>query len=241
MKLDPTRRKILEMIARRDPPTDLKKASLACGKNHAYLHQFINRGTPRRLPEDVRHALADHLDIHEAELRDGQIGTSTSNSPRTGRLGAQSLMAREAASEFTTPDMVAIPEVRVTVAAGGGAAVNFEDQLDSWYFPVNWLRHELRARPIDLRIITIDGDSMEPMLRSGDRVLIDTSRRLPSPPGIFVLHDGIGLVIKQVEHIPNSDPPRISLKSINDHYENYERVSEEINIAGRVIWMARRL
>ena len=27
--------------------------------------------------------------------------------------------------------------------------------------------------------------------------------------GIFVLHDGMGLVAKRLEHIPNSDPPRV--------------------------------
>ena len=30
-------------------------------------------------------------------------------------------------------------------------------------------------------MITIDGDSMEPLLSSGDRILIDTSQRVPSP------------------------------------------------------------
>ena len=69
MKLDPVRRKLLEAVAHRDPPTDLKKASLFCGKNHAYLHQFVHRGTPRKLPEDVRHALALHLGIDEQSLR----------------------------------------------------------------------------------------------------------------------------------------------------------------------------
>ena len=70
MKLDPIRRRLLELVAHRDPPTDLKKASLACGKNHAYLHQFVHRGTPRRLPEYVRWSLAAHLWVEEAALRD---------------------------------------------------------------------------------------------------------------------------------------------------------------------------
>src|SRR5262249_38086124 len=37
------------------------------------------------------------------------------------------------------------------------------------------------------RMITVDGDSMDPLLSSGDRILIDTSQRIPVPPGIFVL------------------------------------------------------
>ena len=69
----------------------------------------------------------------------------------------------------------------------------------------------LQARASDLKIISIDGDSMEPVLQGGDKVLIDTSRTAPSPPGIFVLHDGLGLVAKQIEYVPNTEPP--SLKS----------------------------
>jgi hypothetical protein len=40
-------------------------------------------------------------------------------------------------------------------------------------------------------------------------VLVDLGRRAPTPPGVFVLYDGMGLVAKRVEHIPNSDPPRV--------------------------------
>jgi hypothetical protein len=59
MKLDPIRLRVLELIEHTG--TDLKKASLACGKNAAYVHQFIYRGTPKILPEDVRKSLAHTL------------------------------------------------------------------------------------------------------------------------------------------------------------------------------------
>jgi hypothetical protein len=82
---------------------------------------------------------------------------------------------------------------------------------------------------------------MEPLLSSGDRILIDTSQRVPAPPGIFVIWDGMGLVAKRVEHIPNSDPPKVVIKSVNPEYQSYERIAEEVNVVGRVVWLARRL
>lgn len=85
------------------------------------------------------------------------------------------------------------------------------------------MRHELRAQPEQLRIITIDGNSMEPLLTSGDRILVDTSQRVPVPP---VIWDGMGLVAKRAEHVPNSDPPRIVIKSQNPEYSTYERDAE---------------
>jgi phage repressor protein C with HTH and peptisase S24 domain len=54
-----------------------------------------------------------------------------------------------------------------------------------------------------------------PTLHDGEIVLVDLGRRSPTPPGIFVLHDGMGLVAKRLEHIPNSDPARLRIISDN--------------------------
>jgi phage repressor protein C with HTH and peptisase S24 domain len=99
----------------------------------------------------------------------------------------------------------------------------------------------LRANPADLRIMHVEGDSMMPTLNDGDIVLVDIGRRAPSPPGIFVLHDGMGLVAKRLEHIPNSDPPRVKIVSDNDRYAPYERLVDEMNIIGRIRWFAREI
>jgi phage repressor protein C with HTH and peptisase S24 domain len=60
-------------------------------------------------------------------------------------------------------------------------------------------------------------------------------------PGIFVIWDGMGLVPKRVERIPNSEPPTISIRSVNQEYPNYERQAEGVNIVDRVVWAAKRL
>ncbi len=44
-------------------------------------------------------------------------------------------------------------------------------------------------------------------MSSSHCILIDTSQRVPVPPGIFAIWDGMGLVAERVEHEPNSDPP----------------------------------
>ncbi len=55
-----------------------------------------------------------------------------------------------------------------------------------------------------------------------------TSQGGGNPPGIFVLDDGMGLVAKRLEHIPNSDPPAVRVISYNKLYPEYERTAEEI-------------
>ena len=110
-----------------------------------------------------------------------------------------------------------------------------------WLFADPFIRHEFRACPDDLRMITVDGDSMEPLLSGGDRILINVSQRVPVPPGIFVIWDGMGLVAKRIEHVPHSEPPKVVIKSLNPEYASYERTTEEIRVVGRAVWVARRL
>jgi len=136
----------------------------------------------------------------------------------------------------------AVTEIDVRASAGPGAINDgLEESKETWLLPDPIIRHEFRARAMDLHIVTIDGDPMEPLLSSGDRILIDTSQRVPVPPGIFVIWDGLGIVAKRIEHIPHSEPPKIVIKSVNPEYQTYERDGDEVNIIGRVIWAAKRL
>jgi phage repressor protein C with HTH and peptisase S24 domain len=134
-----------------------------------------------------------------------------------------------------------VPELDVRASAGAGALNDgLEDAKATWLFSEKMIRHEFRARPEDLRLITIDGDSMEPVLSSCDRILVDTSQRVPVPPGIFVIWGAMGVAAKRVEHIPNSVPAFIVITPVNTAYQTYERSAEEVSIIGRVIWAARR-
>src|SRR3954470_10907873 len=47
----------------------MKEASERIGRNHAYLQQFLERGVPVKLPEDVRERLAPILDVPPDQLR----------------------------------------------------------------------------------------------------------------------------------------------------------------------------
>ena len=46
----------------------LAALSARIGRNAAYLQQYVERGTPRRLPEDDRRHLAIVLNVDEREL-----------------------------------------------------------------------------------------------------------------------------------------------------------------------------
>jgi phage repressor protein C with HTH and peptisase S24 domain len=65
-------------------------------------------------------------------------------------------------------------------------------------------------------MISISGDSMVPLLEHDDTVMLDCSQTSPSPPGIFILYGGVGLVAKRIEIIPSTTPQilRISHKNL---------------------------
>jgi phage repressor protein C with HTH and peptisase S24 domain len=131
-----------------------------------------------------------------------------------------------------------IPELDVRAGAGGGTlaeAQAFDAPVGEWQLPLAMLQGQTSAPISALRIITVYGDSMEPELPAGAKVIVDTADVRPTPPGIFVVHDGMGLVLKRVEHIHRSDPPRVRLISDNPRYTTYEVTAEEAQLQGRVI------
>lgn len=136
---------------------------------------------------------------------------------------------------------VTVPELDVRAAMGGGAMNDAEDQIAEWGIPENILRAQTSSPMSALRIIQALGTSNEPDIPSGTRLVVDTSDRTPSPPGYFCLWDGIGLVVKRVEYLLNSNPPTLRLSSANPAFSTYERALDEVDIKGRVMgrwaWM----
>ncbi len=203
---------------------DLKSVSLEIGRNHAYLQQYVVRGVPSELSASNREQLIEML------------GRDWDQRPtRTANGGKARMMVGS------------ISEMNVRASAGGGQIIDYEDTNGSWSFPREWLRHELRAAPPDLRIITIDGDSMmsDPQKASdldpGDKVIVNVADLRPTPPGVFILHDGVGLVAKRIEVIAGSDPATLRIMSNNDRYQTYERTVDEVKIVGRVVFRFQRV
>ena len=139
-------------------------------------------------------------------------------------------------------EFVAIQYAAVRPSMGGGAIVDDDGRPGrDFHFRRAWIRDRLRAAPSMLRVMAVQGDSMMPTLNDGDVILVDMNQRNPIPPGVFVLHDGMGLVAKRLEHVPMSDPPRVRIISDNLRYTPYECMADEANIIGRVRWYGREL
>ena len=61
-------REKIKFIIKRDKKYNLRDLSRALKKNDAYLQQYIFRGTPKILPEEYRHKLAEIINVNINEL-----------------------------------------------------------------------------------------------------------------------------------------------------------------------------
>ena len=140
----------------------------------------------------------------------------------------------------TQPDSDKVQLAQLTVDFGQQTPAPAFTTDTPFAFSKNWLRHQLGKAPEQLRWLLVGGDGMEPTLYNRDTVLVDISQQTPTPPGIFVLYDGFGLVVKRLE-APANHSGSVRIVSDNPQYSIYEKSLDEIRILGRVVWFARTL
>ena len=218
-QLSSERQAILSLIEDDNDKLSLAQISRALGRNDAYFHQYLYRQSPRLLPEKERFILARILGVSQSDLLADE--------------------QRHLADE----GQFAIPFLDVETAAGTASHIDVtaETRPSSWHFADEVFQQIPHTGRSHLRLVTVRGDSMSPDLEDGDTILIDIGQSLPRPSGIFVLDDGHGLVVKQLELVPHNDEPRVRILSSNANYVPCRRKVSDIRIIGRVIWMARPL
>jgi len=130
----------------------------------------------------------------------------------------------------------------IHAAAGHGAVVDHERPDDALMFQASWIRSELGARPDDLCLIRVSGDSMEPTLRAGDVILVNRQACKPDREGIYILRVGEMLLVKRLQALPGG---QVKVTSDNTAFDawtiNLADQGSDVIIVGRVVWSGRRL
>lgn len=150
--------------------------------------------------------------------------------------------AQHVVEERAQPGYMAVPVYDVRAAAGAGAMVEAEEVVDFLHFKQEWIRAELHAQPADLSLIYVDGESMEPMLRPGDVILINRSDQAVTREGIYVLRMDGALLVKRLQRKPGGV---IKVSSDNPAYDPFEvkpdQAMSDFAVIGRVVWSGRRM
>ena len=209
------RGRLNDMVRKRG--SSLAALSRMLGRNPAYLQQYVTRGSPRHLDEPDLRRLADFLGISERVIQTRGLDAPTDR----GIAMAE--------------DWIEVPRLPLDASAGPGAFSAAEIAFDSFRFSRRWLR-EMGLESADLSAIRVEGDSMEPVLRSGDEIFVDRTKR--QGEGIHVVRIGDALHVKQVQARGGG---RIALISANDAYPPLELGAEEVEVIGRVVWKGGRV
>ena len=207
--------------------TSLAALSSMIGRNTSYLQQFIRKGSPRKLEEQDRRTLASFFGVEESELGGPE--------PRPDvRIGEKSYA--KVPSSGVLAEWVEVPRLDIGASAGPGALPDAETPFDAFRFSKRWLT-EQGLEGAQLSAITVEGDSMEPLLRDGDEILVDRAPRA-FRDGVHVVRLGDTIMVKRVA---SQGAGRLALLSQNLAYPPVEVSADEVEIIGRVVWKGGRI
>lgn len=226
---DAARQRLLELA--RERRVSLAALSEMINRNSSYLQQFIRKGSPRKLEERDRRTLAEFFGVDERELGAPQEKSYLRLSEADGSPRRPLRQASEQTIEW-----VEVPRLDLGASAGPGALGDGERVFDGFRFSRRWLR-EQGLDGARLSAIRVEGDSMEPLLRDGDEILVDLSER-PFRDGVHVVRIDDNLLVKRVAQ---TGPGRFALLSQNLAYPPLEVEADSIEIIGRVVWKAGRI
>jgi len=138
---------------------------------------------------------------------------------------------RDDASEFRR-----IPKVAARLSAGTGSFECDPDISQFLSFPSAWLARKGSAAA--MVAMEVFGQSMEPLIREGDTVLIDQSQTRIMAGAIYAVGVDDTILVKRLEKHPDA----LVLCSDNKDFSPIHldiHALEKVRILGRVIWSCR--
>lgn len=130
--------------------------------------------------------------------------------------GKGPIQARELESE--SPQFISIPEFDVRVSAGSGALSESEEVTGFHALHRDWFI-EQGYSPNRLSVVTVQGDSMEPLLFDKDKVIVSHDPASMADGKLFVVQFDGEVYVKKVQKLPNH---QLRLISENQKYRDVE-------------------
>jgi transcriptional regulator with XRE-family HTH domain len=165
----------------------------------------------------------------------------------SGHLESSEVLREEAAHEEPLgPPPGQIPELDTRAGLGGGGLPAREVRKDGrhadplkaegWVFPDSFVREQLHTYTGRLLVIETNGDSMAPTVMSGERVVIDTGHRTPTPDGLYAIRDTFeSIVVKRLQVLRATRPARVKIISDNPNHPSEEMPLVELEVVGKVL------
>jgi phage repressor protein C with HTH and peptisase S24 domain len=153
-------------------------------------------------------------------------------------------LAARARSSQSATDLAGLPDISQFLvlpkrpdAAAAGAGHQITDEPTEFIgFRHDWLRATFQPDPSALILEIAVGESMEPDIRDGDLLLVDTTDRTFRNFGIYVIEARGERLVKRVQRKFDGS---LILISDNTRYQPEcipADLAKEVHVVGRVIW-----
>ncbi|QND45240.1 helix-turn-helix transcriptional regulator (plasmid) [Rhizobium lusitanum] len=202
-----------------------------CEIPEATMRGYVNGKFP---PSDVALKIADTANVNLEWLISGR--GPQGKAPTEPSISGRSIDIRGRIMD----DFAFIQRLDVQASAGSGAITINEDAVELLAFQSDWLKSR-HINPTSARVLTAKGDSMEPTIRDGDILLVDTSITSVRDNAIYIVVYGGHVLVKRVNLRRNGS---LVLISDNDRHAPEEVPESEVldlHIAGRVMWFGRSI
>jgi len=109
-------------------------------------------------------------------------------------------------------------------------------KAEDWAFPASFVTNRLQASAKNLLVIGAEGDAMAPTIMSGDKVIIDTGHKTPSPDGLYAIRDSFeNVIVRRLQVLRAAQPSRVKIISDNPKHAAEEVALSEVEIAGKAL------
>lgn len=179
-------------------------------------------------------AIAGAAEVNLEWLATGQ-GQKTAAELDTAAIPAEVL------ARLKSPECAFIPLYDVRAAAGPGRVADSEEIVDLLVVNRTWLRGQVGADPAQLAYLYVEGDSMEPLLRPGEMILMDRGAANVPVDGVYVVRFDGHLMVKRIQREPGNV---LTLSSVNPAYKPITLDpgdGRDLAVIGRVVWHGRNL
>lgn len=131
-----------------------------------------------------------------------------------------------------------VPKVAAVLCAGGGSFETGSEPVASVPFARDWLSR--KGSPEAMVLFDVMGASMEPEIKHGDTVLVDTAQTRVLAHGVYAVGLEDTVLVKRLQKVPGA----LMLLSDNRDYSPITLRGDEMEtcrVLGRVVWIGREL
>ncbi len=188
-------------------------------RDQSQISQWISEKKPKGIGSKIAREIEDKLDLPRGYLD----------------------KIEESKDDLVLPNnKFKIYEYEAKASMGNGIEVVTPDNIIGYEVFDEKFLSDFRVREENLAIITVIGDSMEPTLRGGGRVVIDTSVKTEMDNKVFALTTKNHLWVKRLRMTPDG----YKWQSDNSAHREFDKSLNEmpttVRIIGRVIYSLGR-